>query len=74
MSRESSRQMTSSIANPDRSEIAQALLVANVRAMTPALARQSLDVLLDRSGGFFEDVRLDAAGMATVLKRTNWAH
>jgi ABC-type nitrate/sulfonate/bicarbonate transport system substrate-binding protein len=48
-------------------EIAQALLVANVRAMTPALARQSLDVLLDRSGGFFEDVRLDAAGMATVL-------
>jgi ABC-type nitrate/sulfonate/bicarbonate transport system substrate-binding protein len=49
-------------------ETAAALLEANVRAMTPALARQSLDVLLDAESGFFEDVRLDPAGMDTVLE------
>lgn len=49
-------------------EPAQALLVANVRAMTPALAKQSLDVLLDAESGFFRDVRLDPAGMKTVLR------
>ncbi len=53
--------------DPANREIAQALLVANVRAMTPALAQQSLDVLLDRDSGFFQDVRLDGAGMAAVL-------
>jgi ABC-type nitrate/sulfonate/bicarbonate transport system substrate-binding protein len=53
--------------DPANREIAQALLVAKVRAMTPALARQALDVLLDRECGFFEDVRLDTAGMTTVL-------
>jgi ABC-type nitrate/sulfonate/bicarbonate transport system substrate-binding protein len=47
---------------------AQALLEANARAMTPALARQSLDVLLDAEAGFFRDVRLDHAGMETVLR------
>ena len=55
------------ILDPANREIAQALLVANVRAMTPALAQQSLDVLLDRDSGFFQDVRLDGAGMAAVL-------
>jgi len=49
------------------SEIAAALLVANVRAMTPALAKQTLEVLLDPASGFFRDVRLDSAGMETVL-------
>jgi len=53
--------------DPANREIAQALLVANVRAMTPGLAQQSLDVLLDRDSGFFQDVRLDGAGMAAVL-------
>ncbi len=53
--------------DPANREIAQALLVANVRAMTPAPAQQSLDVLLDRDSGFFQDVRLDGAGMAAVL-------
>jgi ABC-type nitrate/sulfonate/bicarbonate transport system substrate-binding protein len=48
-------------------EIAAALLVANVRAMTPALAGQTLAVLLDERHGFFRDVRLDAAGMKSVL-------
>jgi ABC-type nitrate/sulfonate/bicarbonate transport system substrate-binding protein len=48
-------------------EIATALLVANVRAMTPELARRSLDVFLDDKSGFYKDLRLDAKGMQTVL-------
>jgi ABC-type nitrate/sulfonate/bicarbonate transport system substrate-binding protein len=48
-------------------EIAEALLVANIRAMTPELARRSLDVFLDEKTGFYRDLRLDAKGMQTVL-------
>jgi ABC-type nitrate/sulfonate/bicarbonate transport system substrate-binding protein len=53
--------------DPANREIAEALLVANVRAMTPALAKQSLGVLLGDSSGFYKDVRLDPKGMQTVL-------
>jgi ABC-type nitrate/sulfonate/bicarbonate transport system substrate-binding protein len=53
--------------DPANREVAEALLVANVRAMTPALARQSLGVLLNDKSGFFRDVRLDPKGMETVL-------
>ena len=48
-------------------EIAEALLVANVRAMTPPLAKRSLEIFLDEHTGFHKDVRLDAAGARTVL-------
>jgi ABC-type nitrate/sulfonate/bicarbonate transport system substrate-binding protein len=48
-------------------EIAEALLVANMRAMTPALAKQSLAVFLGGETGFFRDLRLDRKGMETVL-------
>jgi len=48
-------------------EIAEALLVANVRAMTPVLAKQSLGILLGDKTGFYKDVRLDAQGAQTVL-------
>ena len=51
----------------DNREIAVALLVANVRAMTPQLARQSLEVLLHPQTGFFKDAALDMDGVATVL-------
>lgn len=47
--------------------IAEALLVANMRAMTPELARRSLDVFLDEKTGFHKDLRLDAKGMQAVL-------
>lgn len=50
--------------NPD---IAEALLVANMRAMTPGLARKSLEVFLEEKTGFYRDVRLDAEGAKTVL-------
>jgi ABC-type nitrate/sulfonate/bicarbonate transport system substrate-binding protein len=59
--------------DPANRDVAEALLLANVRGMTEALARQSLDVLLDGESGFFEDVRLDRAGMETVLRlRSNF--
>jgi len=48
-------------------EVAEALLVANVPAMTPQLARQSLQVLLDERRGFFKDPAVDMKGLATVL-------
>ncbi|MBV9192106.1 MAG: hypothetical protein JOZ85_16605, partial [Betaproteobacteria bacterium] len=47
-------------------DIAEALLVANVRAMTPALAKQSLDIFLGAMG-FYKDVRLDRPGAEAVL-------
>ena len=48
-------------------DIAEALLVANMRTMTPALAKQSVGILLG-AGGFYKDVRLDAEGAQTVLR------
>jgi ABC-type nitrate/sulfonate/bicarbonate transport system substrate-binding protein len=48
-------------------DIAEALLVANMRSMTPALAKQSLAVFLGEKTGFYRDLRLDPAGMKTVL-------
>ena len=53
--------------DPANREIAEALLVANVRAMTPVLAKRSLGVLLAEKNGFYRDVRLDPQGAATVL-------
>ena len=52
---------------PANREVAEALLVANVRAMTPQLARQSLQVLLDEPNGFFKNPAVDMKGLATVL-------
>lgn len=52
---------------PANREVAEALLVANVRAMTPQLARQSLQVLLDERNGFFKNPAVDMKGLATVL-------
>lgn len=49
-------------------EIAEALLVANVRDMTPALAKQSYDLLLADKGGLSRDLVADPAGIRTVLE------
>jgi ABC-type nitrate/sulfonate/bicarbonate transport system substrate-binding protein len=53
--------------DPATREIAEALLVANMRAMTPALAKQSLTIMLGDKTGFYRDVRLDPQGAQTVL-------
>lgn len=43
------------------------LLIANDSSVTPELARQSLDILLDEQGGFWRDLALDLEGIRTVL-------
>jgi ABC-type nitrate/sulfonate/bicarbonate transport system substrate-binding protein len=49
-------------------EVVEALLVANSRDMTPALARQSYDLLLADKGGISRDLTIDAAGLQAVLQ------
>ena len=49
-------------------EIVEALLVANIRDMSPALAKQSYDLLLADKGGLARDLAPDPAGMRTVLR------
>jgi ABC-type nitrate/sulfonate/bicarbonate transport system substrate-binding protein len=49
-------------------DVAEALLVANIRDMTPALARQSYDLLLADKGGLTRDLAIDPAGLRTVLE------
>lgn len=54
------------IYDPANREIVEALLVANSRDMTPALAKPAYDVLLGK-GGFSRDLKPDEKGIATVL-------
>jgi ABC-type nitrate/sulfonate/bicarbonate transport system substrate-binding protein len=49
-------------------DVVEALLVANIRDMTPALAKPSYDLLLADKGGLSRDLALDAAGIRTVLE------
>jgi ABC-type nitrate/sulfonate/bicarbonate transport system substrate-binding protein len=49
-------------------DVDEAMLVANLKEMTPALAKRSLKVLLDPKNGLFKDMALDPARLATVLK------
>src|SRR6478752_3023631 len=46
----------------------EALLVANIRDMSPALAERSYDLLLADKGGLSRDLKPDTAGIATVLQ------
>jgi ABC-type nitrate/sulfonate/bicarbonate transport system substrate-binding protein len=54
--------------DPANREIAEALLVANIRDMTPALAKRSYELLLSGRGGLSRDLAPDLAGIATVLR------
>jgi len=49
-------------------DVVEALLVANIRDMTPALAKPSYDLLLADKGGLSRDLALDPAGIRTVLE------
>ena len=49
-------------------DIVEAMLVANSRDMTPALARQSCALLLADKGGNARELAIDPAGMRTVLE------
>ena len=48
-------------------EIVEALLIANIRDMTPALAKRSYELLLADQGGMTRDIALDIDGIRTVL-------
>jgi ABC-type nitrate/sulfonate/bicarbonate transport system substrate-binding protein len=48
-------------------QVAEALLVANVRDMTPALAQRSYTLLLAPKDGLIRDLGLDLEGIKTVL-------
>jgi len=53
--------------DPANREIAEALLVAHIGDMTPALAKRSYALLVSPKGGLSRDLKPDAAGIATVL-------
>jgi ABC-type nitrate/sulfonate/bicarbonate transport system substrate-binding protein len=53
--------------DPANRAIAEALLVANNRDMTPPLAKKSYDLLLTAKGGLARDGALDMDGIRTVL-------
>jgi len=53
--------------DPANRDVAEALLVANIRDMTPALARRAYDLLLAPKGGITRDAALDVEGIRTVL-------
>jgi len=54
--------------DPANREIAEALLVAHIRDMTPALARRSYDLLVAEKGGLSRSLEPDLSGIRTVLQ------
>ena len=52
---------------PANRSAAEALMLANVPNMTPQIARQSCDLMLDPMSGFFSDVQLDPQGVRAVM-------
>ncbi len=57
--------------DPKNREIAEALLVAHDRGMTPALARRTYEVLVDPKEGLYRNLALDIEGLRTVLVLRN---
>jgi ABC-type nitrate/sulfonate/bicarbonate transport system substrate-binding protein len=55
------------IYQPANRDIVEALLVANIRDMTPALAHRSYELLLAQPGGIYRDARPNLAGIGTVM-------
>ena len=54
--------------DPANRGVAEALLVAHIRDMTPALAKRSYDLLLADKGGLSRTLAPDVAGIRTVLE------
>jgi ABC-type nitrate/sulfonate/bicarbonate transport system substrate-binding protein len=55
------------IYDPQNREITEAVLVANDRDMTPALAKKTYDMFVDKKSGMYRDVRIDMDGLKVVL-------
>ncbi len=56
------------LVDPAHRDAAEALLVANVRDMTPQLARRAAATLLAERGGLLRDLEIDRAALDTVLR------
>src|SRR4029079_336359 len=54
--------------DPAHRDVAEALLVANLRDMTPALAHRAAETLLGEHGGVLRELEIDPAALDTVLK------
>jgi ABC-type nitrate/sulfonate/bicarbonate transport system substrate-binding protein len=52
---------------PGNRPLVEALLIAHVSAMTPALAPRAYDIFMAQQGGFRRDLSLDVEGINTVL-------
>jgi ABC-type nitrate/sulfonate/bicarbonate transport system substrate-binding protein len=61
------RQAVDWIYDPANREIVEALLVANARDISPALAKEAYGLLLTDRGGISRDLRPDVRGIQTVL-------
>jgi ABC-type nitrate/sulfonate/bicarbonate transport system substrate-binding protein len=61
------REATEWIYDPQNREIAEAVLVANDRDMTPALAKKTYEMFVDRKGGLYRDLKVDVEGFKVVL-------
>ena len=55
------------LAEPAHRPAAEAILVAEIRAMTPALAARAAATLLAENGGLLRDLAIDPGGLETVL-------
>jgi ABC-type nitrate/sulfonate/bicarbonate transport system substrate-binding protein len=55
------------IYDPQNREIAEAILVANDRDMTSALAKKTYEMFVDKKGGLYRDLKVDVAGFKVVL-------
>lgn len=55
------------LADPANRGVAEALLVANIRDMTPALAQTAAERLLAEKGGLSRDLQIDRAALKNVL-------
>ena len=55
------------IYDPRNREVCGALLLANDRDMTPALAKKTYDMFVDRKSGMYRDLRIDLEGFKVVL-------
>jgi ABC-type nitrate/sulfonate/bicarbonate transport system substrate-binding protein len=55
------------LADPGHRGVAEALLVAHLRDMSPALAARAADTLLAERGGLLRNLELEPAALATVL-------
>ena len=55
------------LVDPANRDVAEALLVANLRDMTPELAHRAAETLLAERGGLLRDLEIDPQALATVL-------